>query len=112
MRKFTCHCGRNATTPDTSELYYCRCGQVVSDYIECDAVESAQQQAIHTQTPPRRDKCRHRGAVLRDVPCGCAGKPKVFECALHRECIVKKINHSAAEGFKCCQNCTDWEPIG
>jgi len=93
-----------------SELHTCEhCGRSRMLSIvkfRCNCQSAKQKQIAFSE---RRPKCKHRGSVLRDVPCGCAGKPKIFECVIHGECIVKKLAHEAAKPFKCCQECTEWE---
>jgi len=35
--------------------------------------------------------CTHRGSELGILDCGCAGKPKVFDCSIHGVCSLRKM---------------------
>ena len=35
--------------------------------------------------------CTHRGSELGILDCGCAGKPKVFDCSVHGVCSLRKM---------------------
>ena len=92
MKTWTCQkCGRDY--PDEGKPIRCL----------CPAGGSA------LDVPPRRDRCIYRGAALREVPCGCKGKPYIYECSQFGECIPKLVQHPAAEPFACCQSCDLWE---
>jgi len=73
---------------------------------------------------PRRDplKCAHLvGPTDRDVRvknCGCAGDratgilATVFECEIHRECVIVKGDPVESHVVSCLKNCSDFVDLG
>jgi hypothetical protein len=35
--------------------------------------------------------CVHRGDIMGTADCGCAGKPKVYQCGIHGFCMDRKL---------------------
>jgi hypothetical protein len=92
--------------------YHCRCGTVHHG------------RTCPKQLRPRVDPlaCIHRGAVIGELDCGCAGAPAVHQCEKHGECSRRKLKPgtptiryqdgtSATKSIGYCNACGDLQPI-
>ena len=75
--------------------FYCRCGAVLHDI-------------TYTHSAPQVIDdlgCRHRGAELREINCGCSGKPKIYSCQKHGEAYLRKLPKMTPEMIAGCTMC-------
>jgi len=35
--------------------------------------------------------CVHRGEIIRQINCNCAGNTNVYRCGMHTECMIRKL---------------------
>jgi len=101
--RFQCpHCKKSHRGPVAILPFYCRCGAVLHDI-------------TYTRTSPQVIDdlgCRHRGGELREINCGCSGKPKIYSCEKHGEAYLRKLPKMTPEmvaGCTMCLTCEDRE---
>jgi len=51
--------------------------------------------------------CQYRGEAIREVNCGCSGKPKIYECKKQGESYLRKLPKMTAEMVQGCTMCLD-----
>lgn len=88
--------------------FFCPCGARLDEitYLAANPYERPLPIARPTQDLP----CHHRGETLREINCGCSGKPKIYACNLHGECYLRKLPkmpRSEIEGKQMCLDCDD-----
>lgn len=79
--------------------FHCTCGNVIEslEYFEFGA-------AIKQDLP-----CLYRGKALREINCGCSGKPKIYACEKHTEAYLRKLPKMTKEQLEGCTMCLDCE---
>lgn len=88
-------CGRTYKIKETAESARCSCGS-----------SEAFASKVNRQDLP----CVYRGKVIREINCGCEGKPKLLECEKHGSCFLRKLPKMKADavaGSKMCLDCDD-----
>lgn len=53
--------------------------------------------------------CIYRGKALREIDCGCSGKPKIYACEKHSEVYLRKLPKMTKEQVQDCTMCLDCE---
>lgn len=90
---FVCDkCKRSYQVSKPSKRVFCSCGAVGENPVYKQQDEAYQ--------------CIHRGEVLGDLDCGCAGKPKVYACDIHGKCAIRKMKPGDF-GVIYCNGCDD-----
>jgi glycosyltransferase involved in cell wall biosynthesis len=75
--------------------FYCSCGNVIEN------LEVSEFSPVVKETLP----CIYRGEALREINCGCSGKPKIYECQKHGEAYLRKLPKMTAEMIQSCTMC-------
>lgn len=89
---FSCqNCGKNFKLANPQPKIVCSCGS--------QSIEPAEKQDDHPIP------CIHRGEAIRELDCNCVGKPKVYECSIHSECLSRNVSHKKAVPFIKCPKC-------
>ena len=84
-KRFQCpHCKHSYKHSVRVLPFHCRCGAVLH--------EITYQYGTQVVTKVSDDlPCQFRGAELREVNCGCSGKPKIYACTKHGEAYLRKL---------------------
>jgi hypothetical protein len=88
--------------------FFCSCGARLDEITYLAASPYAQPLPI--ARPAQDLPCYHRGGSLREINCGCSGKPKIYSCDLHGECYLRKLPKMPREqinGKQMCLDCDD-----
>jgi hypothetical protein len=80
--------------------FFCSCGlkQETITYLS----GYTQQREVHSVDDL---PCQHRGEPLREINCGCSGKPKIYQCKKHGESYLRKLPKMTAEMVQGCTMC-------
>jgi hypothetical protein len=90
---FTCEkCGKSYNIKSTQKRIFCSCGSANLN--------------PNTSDPAADLPCVYRGAIVGDLNCGCAGKPKVYACEKHGKCALRKLKPGDF-GVMYCLGCSD-----
>lgn len=89
--QWTCQqCKKERTIRADAKKIICSCGSI--------AVQDR---------PQRQDlPCVYRGNAIGELPCGCAGKPKVYACEKHGSCALRKLKPGKYD-VTFCNGCED-----
>lgn len=98
-KRFQCpHCKKSYKHPIRVLPFYCRCGAVLH--------EITYQYGTQVVTQVSDDlPCQFRGAELREINCGCSGKPKIYACTKHGEAYLRKLPKMTPEMIAGCTMC-------
>lgn len=86
-------CNRSYQTNDKRVRCICSCQRNASSTVRQDYLP-----------------CLYRGSELREINCGCSGKPKIYECSKHGEAYLRKLPKMPPEsiaGYTMCLTCDD-----
>jgi hypothetical protein len=93
METYVCpKCGKSIFVSSLHRTIICSCGNASAG----NSLASISDQL----------SCIHRGEVLGDLDCGCAGKPKVYACNIHGKCAIRKMKPGDF-GVVYCNGCED-----
>ena len=89
--------------------FYCPCGARLDEitYLAAEPYAAPISRRSITDRPAPDLPCYHRGQELREINCGCSGKPKVYSCDLHGEAYLRKLPKMKPEMIAGCTMCLD-----
>jgi hypothetical protein len=108
--RFSCPFCRTSYRLEVKVLpFYCSCGKRLDEitYAEPAPILSRAERrsAVKVATPDL--PCMYRGQPLREINCGCSGKPKIYECSKHGEAYLRKLPKMTKEMVAGCTMCLD-----
>jgi hypothetical protein len=83
---------------------FCSCGRKITAIAEMIDVEMYAPLAVVDDLP-----CQHRGEAIREINCGCSGKPKIYQCKKHGEAYLRKLPKMTSEMIQGCAMCLSCE---
>lgn len=97
--RFRCDkCYRQYDGPVKLLPFHCPCGNVMRDIVYENGEKVSR--LIDNDLP-----CQFRGAELREINCGCSGKPKIYACTKHGEAYLRKLPKMTPEMIAGCTMC-------
>ncbi len=85
--------------------FFCPCGARLDEITYLSA--NPYQQPLPIARPTQDLPCHHRGQALREINCGCSGKPKIYACDLHGEAYLRKLPKMKPDMIAGCTMCLD-----